>query len=66
MKDVPKARERGRETPNASKRSVQDRVEFALTWLKRHSTSATREGMARYAVGLAIGWACDVRRDAEQ
>ena len=50
MKDVPKARGRGRETPNASKRSVQDQVEFALTWLKRHSTRATREGMARYAI----------------
>ena len=32
------------------KRSVQDQVEFALTWLKRHSTKATREGMARYAI----------------
>ena len=50
MKDVPKARGRGRETPNASKRSVEDEVGFALTWLKRHSTRATLEGMARYAI----------------
>ncbi len=50
MKDVPKARGRGRETPNALKPSVQDQVEFALAWLKRHGTRATREGMARYAI----------------
>ena len=35
---------------HASKRSVQDQVEFALTWLKRHSTKATLQGMARYAI----------------
>ena len=35
---------------HASKQSVQDQVEFALTWLKRHSTKATLEGMARYAI----------------
>ena len=50
MKDVPKAGGRGRDTPHASKVSVEDQVEFALTWLKRHSTRATREGMARYAI----------------
>jgi 3-methyladenine DNA glycosylase AlkD len=50
MKDVPKARGHGRETPNASKRPVQDQVEFALTWLKRHRTRATRDGMAGYAI----------------
>ena len=49
-KDAPKARGRGPETQNASKRSVEDQVEFALTWLKRHSTKATLEGMARYAI----------------
>jgi 3-methyladenine DNA glycosylase AlkD len=50
VKDVPKARGPGSETPNASKRSVQDQVEFALTWLKRHRTKATLEGMARYSI----------------
>ena len=50
VKNVPKARGLGRETPNASKRSVQDQVQFALTWLKRHSTKATLDGMARYAI----------------
>ena len=49
-KDVPKARGRGPETPNMSKRSLHDQVQFALTWLKRHSTKATREGMARYSI----------------
>lgn len=34
----------------ASKRPVKDQVEFALRWLKRHSTKATLEGMARYAI----------------
>ena len=48
VKDVPKVL--GPETPNASRRSVQEQVEFALTWLKRHSTKATLEGMARYAI----------------
>ena len=32
------------------KPSVQDQVVFALTWLKRHSSKATLEGMARYAI----------------
>ena len=32
------------------KRSVKDQVEFALTWLKRHRTKATLEGMARYGI----------------
>ena len=30
--------------------SVQDQVEFALTWLKRHCTKATLEGMARFNI----------------
>jgi len=30
--------------------SLPDQVESALLWLKRHSTKATREGMARYAI----------------
>ena len=29
---------------------VPDQVDYALQWLKRHSTRATREGMARYAI----------------
>jgi 3-methyladenine DNA glycosylase AlkD len=34
----------------APKRSVQDQVEFALAWLRRHRTKAALEGMARYAI----------------
>jgi hypothetical protein len=49
-KDVPRARGRGLETPNAAKRSLHDQVQFALTWLKRQSTKATLEGMARYSI----------------
>jgi 3-methyladenine DNA glycosylase AlkD len=49
LKNVPKARGR-RERSKASKPSVQDQVESALTWLKRHATKATLEGMARYAI----------------
>ena len=30
--------------------SLKDEVEAALTWLKRHSSKKTREGMARYAI----------------
>jgi 3-methyladenine DNA glycosylase AlkD len=50
VKDVPKARGRGPETPNAPERSVQEQVDFALTWLKRHGSKATLDGMARYAI----------------
>jgi 3-methyladenine DNA glycosylase AlkD len=50
LKSVPKSHERGLATPNASKKSVQDQVEFALRWLKRHSTKATLDGMARYSI----------------
>jgi 3-methyladenine DNA glycosylase AlkD len=50
VKDVPKLRRGGPEAPNASKRPVQDQVELALTWLKRHSSKATREGMVRYSI----------------
>ena len=32
------------------KRLLAEQVEFALEWLKRHSTRATREGMARYSI----------------
>ena len=34
----------------ASKLSLEDQVEAALVWLKKHSTRATRDGMARYAI----------------
>ena len=34
----------------ASKLSLDDQVEAALVWLKKHSTRATRDGMARYAI----------------
>jgi 3-methyladenine DNA glycosylase AlkD len=47
-KDAPQGHEL--ETPNESKRSVEDTVAFALTWLKRHSSRATLEGMARYSI----------------
>jgi 3-methyladenine DNA glycosylase AlkD len=47
---VPKARGRGSTRPDPSKRPVRDQVEFALTWLKRQSTKATREGMVRYSI----------------
>ncbi|MGI8735623.1 MAG: DNA alkylation repair protein [Pyrinomonadaceae bacterium] len=30
--------------------SLEDEVQAALTWLKRHSTKRTREGMARYGI----------------
>lgn len=30
--------------------SLEDQVQSALAWLKSHSTKATREGMARYAI----------------
>ena len=36
--------------PDTSKRSVPDQVQFALTWLQRHRTKATLEGMARYSI----------------
>ena len=33
-----------------AKRPVQDQVEYALTWLRRHRSKATLDGMARYAI----------------
>jgi len=36
--------------PATPKSSLPDQVESALLWLKRHSTKATLEGMARYAI----------------
>ena len=49
-KDVPTPRGRGSDRPNASDRSLHDQVEFALTWLKRHRSDATLQGMARYSI----------------
>jgi 3-methyladenine DNA glycosylase AlkD len=40
----------GPNTPATPKRSLEDQVQSALTWLKRHSTRATLEGMARYSI----------------
>ena len=36
--------------PSAIKVSLQNEVQSALKWLKSHSTKATLEGMARYAL----------------
>ena len=36
--------------PSATKASLQDEVQSALKWLKSHSTKATLDGMARYAL----------------
>jgi len=35
---------------NVTNKSLQDEVQSALKWLKRHSTKSTLEGMARYAI----------------
>jgi 3-methyladenine DNA glycosylase AlkD len=40
----------GPDTPAASKRILAEQVELALAWLRRHSSKATLEGMARYAI----------------
>ena len=37
-------------TKQTSRHSIEDEVQSALTWLKRHSTKATRDGMARYGL----------------
>jgi len=50
VKGVHKGHGRRSETSTASKPSVQNQVEFALAWLKRHSTKTTLEGMVRYAI----------------
>ena len=34
----------------AAKQSLEEQVQSALAWLKSHSTKATRDGMARYAI----------------
>ena len=35
---------------NATKESLEDEVQSALKWLKSHSSKATLDGMARYAL----------------
>src|SRR5688572_10122144 len=40
----------GPNTPATPKRTLEDQVRSALTWLKRHRTRATLEGMARYSI----------------
>lgn len=35
---------------SASEQSLDEEVQSALAWLKRHSSKATRDGMARYAI----------------
>lgn len=42
----------GRSEPHAqtTKRSLSDGVQYALQWLKDHSSKATRDGMARFAI----------------
>jgi len=37
-------------TEKKSQRSLEDEVQPALAWLKRHGTRKTREAMARYAI----------------
>lgn len=37
-------------TRTKAQHSLEDEVESALTWLKRHATKRTREGMARYGI----------------
>lgn len=50
-KSVPKVPNRSVEpAQKATKGSLADEVQFALKWLKDHSTKATRDGMARYAI----------------
>ena len=46
-------RKASREIATRSKQgaaSLEDQVQSAVTWLKRHSTKATRDGMARYGM----------------
>jgi 3-methyladenine DNA glycosylase AlkD len=36
--------------PSSHRKSLEAEVQSAITWLKRHSTKATLDGMARYAI----------------
>jgi 3-methyladenine DNA glycosylase AlkD len=49
-RDFSKARGSNRESAAAARRSIEEQVQFALAWLKRHSTRSTLEGMARYSI----------------
>jgi 3-methyladenine DNA glycosylase AlkD len=50
-KSVPKVPKRPIEpTRKAPKQSLADEVQFAIKWLKDHSTKTTLHGMARYAI----------------
>lgn len=37
-------------TTKRAQPSLEDDVQSAVTWLKRHSSKKTRDGMARYAI----------------
>jgi 3-methyladenine DNA glycosylase AlkD len=50
MKRAPAKRTSAKATEKKERHSLDDEVRSALTWLKRHSTKATREGMARYGI----------------
>src|ERR671912_1359410 len=45
----------------ADSKRVDDQVQFALAWLKRRSTRATLEGMARYAIPSAHAYGVAMR-----
>jgi 3-methyladenine DNA glycosylase AlkD len=50
-RDLTKARKPRRHPDSrATTSSLDDQVQSALTWLKRHSTKATLDGMARYSI----------------
>jgi len=44
--------------PSTTKASLQDQVQSALKWLKSHSTKATLDGMARYALPSNNAFGC--------
>ena len=49
---MPSTRKSSSAKPSSKKgkRAVKDEVQAALDWLKRHSSKATRDGMARYGI----------------
>jgi 3-methyladenine DNA glycosylase AlkD len=49
-RDVAAARKRRPQVPHRSNGPVQEQATFALAWLKRHASKATRDGMVRYAI----------------
>jgi 3-methyladenine DNA glycosylase AlkD len=48
--DTTRTRAGGLDAAAAAKASLDEQVQSALAWLKRHSSRATREGMARYSI----------------